>query len=110
LKSNSLRGGYLENLFVRNIDVGTVGQSVLSINLHYSGETGEHFPYVRNIYLEGVTVKECKGNPLYLRGLAERPMENIVIANCIFERVEQPSILENVGEVLLKNVSIYPNA
>ena len=35
LKSNSRRGDYLENLFVRNIEVGEVKESVLHIDLRY---------------------------------------------------------------------------
>ena len=70
LKSNSLRGGFLENLFVRNVEVGEVSEAVFSINLQYWGESGEFFPTVRNMVLENVTSQKSE-YPLYLVGLPE---------------------------------------
>ncbi len=52
LKSNSRRGGFLENLFVRNIEVGEVSHAVLTINLEYAKERGQDFPTVRNVQLK----------------------------------------------------------
>src|SRR5262249_34777933 len=40
LKSNSSRGGYLENLFVRNVKVGQVADAVVRINLNYDKDRG----------------------------------------------------------------------
>ena len=41
LKSNSLRGGYLENLYVRRVTVGQVADAVIRINLNYDRDRGE---------------------------------------------------------------------
>ncbi len=104
LKSNSLRGGFLENMYVRNIVVGEVSDAVLRINLEYSSETGEHFPLVRNILLENVISTKCR-RPLYLVGLQERPIENVVLRNCKFDGGKEPSIIEHVNELQLTNYS-----
>src|SRR6185503_928700 len=61
LKSNSLRGGYLENLFVKNVRVGQVKEAVVRINLQYDKDRGEHYPVVRNITIENVTAKKVAG-------------------------------------------------
>mgnify|MGYP002622119007 FL=1 len=104
LKSNSLRGGYLENLFVRNIEVGQVSEAIVSINLQYWNESGEHFPTVRNIYIDNVTAQKSK-YPLYLVGLPERPIESVYLRNCMFHHAAQPSVIEHVSQIYFENVS-----
>ncbi|HYO25189.1 MAG TPA: glycoside hydrolase family 28 protein [Lacipirellulaceae bacterium] len=107
LKSNSRRGGYLENLFVRNIEVGEVKEAVLHIDLRYMKETGDFNPTVRNIYLENVSSKKSE-HPLYLLGIEAAPIDNVVITNCRFENADKPSVLEFVDSLLLRNVT-QPN-
>jgi polygalacturonase len=104
LKSNMRRGGYLENMFVRNIEVGEVKEAVLHIDLRYFNETGEHKPTVRNIYLENVSSKKST-HPLFLLGIEQSPMENIIITNCRFENAERPSVIEYVDSLVLRNVT-----
>lgn len=63
IKTNTCRGGVVENIYARNITVGQCGESVLKINLDY-----EHneiccrgfLPTVRNINLENVTCQKSK--------------------------------------------------
>jgi polygalacturonase len=104
LKSNSLRGGFLENLFVRNIEVGEVKESVVHVNLRYEGGEGEFFPRVRNVYVSNVTAQKCR-YPLYLLGLPERPIENVVLENCTFTAAKEPSVIEHVDELVFRNVT-----
>ena len=104
LKSNSLRGGFLENLFVRNLEVGEVSEGVLSINLQYWNESGEFYPVVRNIVMENVTSQKSR-YPVYLVGLEEAPIESIYLKNCKFFNAQEPSVIEHVQEILLLNVS-----
>lgn len=104
LKSNSLRGGYLENMFVRNLEVGVVSDAVFRINLEYWGESGDFLPSVRNVFIEDVKSKKSK-YPMYLVGLPEYPIKNLHIRNCEFENASKPSIIEHVNDLTLENVS-----
>jgi polygalacturonase len=105
LKSNSLRGGYLENLFVRNIRIGEVKEAVLHIDLRYGGEAGEHPPLVQNVFLENVQSQKSDRS-LFLLGIPEQPMQNIVVRNSRFENVKEPSVIEHVEELTLQNVTL----
>lgn len=108
LKSNSMRGGFLENLYVRNIQVGQVSDAAIRINLLYDKDRGEHFPLVRNIHIENMTVGKCK-YALYLMGLEDQPIQNVVIENCIFRNAKKPSIVDNVDRVTLSGVRLLPD-
>lgn len=108
LKSNSMRGGYLENLFVRNVEVGQVSDAVVRINLFYGPDRGNQYPSVSNVYIENVTANRSK-YPFYLHGLESSPIRNVVIADCTFRNAAEPSIIENVDEITLKNFRLLPS-
>ena len=56
-KSNAVRGGVVENIFARNLTVGTVRDAALQIDFLYEeGAKGEHKPVVRNLIIENMTV------------------------------------------------------
>lgn len=109
LKSNSLRGGYLENMFVRNLQVGQVSDAVVRINLFYADEQGDHPPTVRNIYIQNVTSEKSEF-PFYFRGLEEQYIENVVIENCTFRDAERESVIDNVDLITLRNYRLAPKS
>lgn len=109
LKSNSLRGGYLENLFVRNLRVGQVSDAVVRINLYYADEEGDYPPTVRNVYVQNVTA-EKSNYPFYFRGLEDQYIENVVIENCTFRDAKNPSVIDNVDQITLKNYRLAPKS
>jgi polygalacturonase len=104
LKSNLLRGGYLENLYVRNIEVGEVKEAILHIDLEYMNEKGQFPPVVRNLFIENVTSKKSN-MPLYLVGIDGHPIQNVNISNCTFSNAKQASVFEHVGEIYMTNVT-----
>jgi rhamnogalacturonyl hydrolase YesR len=92
IKTNSCRGGVIENIFVKDIQVGQCGESVLKINLDY--EHNEvccrgYYPTVRNVLMEHVTCKRSKYG-VQIIGLEEGTyVEDITVRNCLFDGVQQ---------------------
>jgi polygalacturonase len=107
LKSNTKRGGYLENLYVRNVRVGQVADAVVRINLNYDRDRGDFPPKVRNIFIENVTSEKSKF-PLYFAGLDDSKIENVVLENCTFKNAQRASVIENVDTVTLRNFRLLP--
>jgi polygalacturonase len=107
LKSNSLRGGFLENLFVRDVRVGQVKEAVVRINLRYERGHGDHYPVVRNIRIENVT-SDKSGRPFYLVGLDKARIQNVLIENCTFKNAAKPSVFEQVDKIVLRNFRLLP--
>jgi polygalacturonase len=106
LKTNSVRGGFIENIFMRNVTVGQVADAVLSINLFYEeGNAGEFPPVVRNIEMINVACKKSR-YALYLRGYPQTPLRGIRLAQCSFENVSQSDVIENVEGLVLDNVTV----
>ena len=104
LKSNSRRGGYLRNMYVRNVEVGQVSDAVVRINLEYSGETGEFPPTVENVWIDNVTSQKSK-YPLYFVGLPDKPIKGVHLRNCTLSGAAEPSVIEHVEQIDLRNVA-----
>ena len=106
IKNNALRGGDLENIYARNINVGQVAHAGLSIDFFYEeGEAGGFTPIVRNVRIQNLTVQQTK-YALYLRGFKNAPIEDIQLIDCDFYYAEKPNVIENVKQMALENVRI----
>ncbi|MCD8482980.1 MAG: glycoside hydrolase family 28 protein [Verrucomicrobia bacterium] len=96
IKTNSYRGGFVENVYMRNVRVGQVADAIFRVNFLYEeGAGGPHLPTVRNIILENVTSGQSRF-PLYMVGFAESPIENVQIINSRFEGAQRPSVMHHV--------------
>ncbi len=110
IKSNSRRGGLVENVFVRNIKVGQVKESVLGIDLHYGvhgNQTGTFMPKVQNIFIENSSVKNGGLYGILAKGHKGYPINNIRFKEVTIEKVETDYSIENVEN--LKFINTYIN-
>jgi len=88
-KSNAVRGGTVENIFVRNVKVGTVGDAALQIDFVYEeGAKGPHKPVVRNLVIENLTVANAK-RVLDVQGFAGAEISRVRIHNSTFKGISQ---------------------
>lgn len=106
IKTNSFRGGIVENIFMRNVRIGEVKQAVLLVDFMYQeGDGGLFTPVVRNIRLENVTSLKSR-HALHLVGYERSPISGITITDCRFDGVEKGSVLEHVAGLKMERVSI----
>ena len=96
IKTNSCRGGIIENINMRNVKVGVCKESVLKINLDY--EHNEiccrgYYPTVRNVYMENVT-SESSQYGVQIIGLEEDTyVYDINVKNCQFNGVKDGNFM-----------------
>jgi len=106
IKTNSIRGGTIENIFVRNIEVGEVSEAVVKINFFYEeGDAGKFTPVVRNINIENVT-SEKSPYAIWIKAYDYSPVQNLNIENCTFKNVTNQNVIENVKNISMEDVII----
>jgi len=106
IKTNSLRGGVVENIYMRDVTVGVVSDAVVRIYFYYAeGDVGQYTPVVRNVYIENVSSKQSK-YALLLEGYERSPIANVQLKNCRFDGVKKSSIIKNVRDLNMKDVYI----
>ncbi len=110
IKTNSVRGGVLENIFVRNIAIGEVSEAILKIDFYYEeGDAGKYTPSVSNIVLENITSNKCS-YALWIKAYERSQIKKLVIRDSKFDNVENDNVLVSVDKLLLDNVIINNKA
>ena len=106
LKTNSVRGGIIERVFMRDVTVGQVKEAIVAIDFTYEeGDAGQFPPVVRNIEVRNVTSQKSNYG-LLLRGYPHAPVSDVRLRDCTFDNVARPDILENVQRINFSNVRI----
>jgi polygalacturonase len=106
IKTNSYRGGKIENINFRNTTVGEVAEAVIEVDYFYEeGQGGPFMPVVENIFVSNVTSKKSK-HGLFLHGYPNDPIRGLTVVNCKFDGAAQGNYLENVSLVNLKDVVV----
>jgi polygalacturonase len=106
IKTNSVRGGTIENVFLRNIKVGQVTDAILLVDLYYEeGDSGPYAPTIRNIHIAGIASKKSK-YALFARGYERAPIHDVYLENCAFDNVEKGNDLEHIDGLHATNVTI----
>lgn len=105
-KTNARRGGTIENVWFRNIEIGEVSDSVLQVDYYYdTGIEGTEKPLVRNINISNLTAKKAK-YALYLRAFPHAPAHDIRIADSVISGVANANVVENVEGLVMERVNI----
>jgi polygalacturonase len=106
IKTNSIRGGAIENVYFRNVKVGQVADAVMQIDYYYEeGDAGSFTPIVRNVDLKNIESNKSKF-AIWIRGYERSPAANITIEDCSFQNVAETNVLENVRNLSLINIKM----
>jgi polygalacturonase len=106
IKTNSLRGGIVENIFMRNVTVGEVSDAVIRIFFYYGeGDVGQYTPIVRNIFVKNITSQKSQ-YALFFEGYKRSPISNINLEQCYFKGVAKGNLLDHVVDLKMKDVYI----
>lgn len=105
-KTNSVRGGVIEHVYMRDISVGQVAEAVMTADFFYEeGDTGPYLPTLRDVEMRNVTVLKSR-YAFRLRGYARSPVTNVRVVDCTFDNVAEPDVLEGVSNLTLQNVRV----
>jgi polygalacturonase len=106
IKTNSVRGGYVENVFMREVKVGQVAEAVIKVDFFYEeGDAGAFAPVLRNVQVSNLTSSKS-AYAVWIRAYQHSPAKDILIENCMFSNVSKPSVVENVMNLRYVNVRV----
>lgn len=114
IKTNNCRGGIIENIYVRNVEVGECNEAVLKINLIYDQKeicNRAYAPIVRNVYLDNVTCNKSKYG-VFIDAYDDRcNVYNIEVKNSTFNGVQNGALLLNgqTADVRFTNLNLNGN-
>jgi polygalacturonase len=106
-KTNAMRGGTIENVFVRDVEIGETGSALDVDMLYEEGVAGGFTPVVRNVVIDRMTVRKA-GYAFFIRGLEASPVRGVTVRDSAFRGVTKGSRLEHVEDLVLRNVVLEP--
>ena len=113
IKTNSCRGGIIENINMRNIKVGVCQEAVVKINLDYEPKEiccRGNYPTVRNINVENVTSESSQYGVMIVALEEDTYVYDINIKNCRFNGVKDGNnITGKTKDVRFDNLFINGN-
>jgi polygalacturonase len=108
LKSNARRGGVIEGVHLRRIEVGHVSEALLTVDFLY--EDGPHGPFppvVRNIFFDHVTVRSSP-RLFFITGFAGATIDGIHVSHSTISGLTDPEVVEQAGRIELDEVELVP--
>jgi len=106
LKNNAMRGGVLEHIYMRDVQVGQLADAVLQVDFLYEeGANGDFPPVVRDVELLRVTSRKSD-YALYLRGYEKGTIDDVRVIDCTFDGVSKPDVVEHVTGLVRRNVTV----
>lgn len=109
IKTNTLRGGFVENVYVKNVQVGQVKEAVLKINTYYgtyANQEGVYMPTIKNIHLEDITVENGGKYGVLIKGRPESFVKNVTLTNVHIKGAKTDLSVENSEPITFKNTTI----
>ena len=98
IKTSSMRGGVVENVYMRNIEVGQVAEQVIRVNMFYE-DSGAYVPAVRNIEVKNMTVENGGKVGVLLEGYEQSPVTGVRLENVVIKSVKVPFKFSNVENI-----------
>jgi polygalacturonase len=105
IKTSSLRGGIVENIYLKDIKVGTYKEAAIRCNMFYENP-GDHMPIIRNITVENMVVEKGGKFGVLINAYEESPVENLKIINSTIDGVEIPVQADHTKNMTFDNVTI----
>jgi polygalacturonase len=106
LKTNSARGGYIHDVYLRDTTIGQVANQAVLIDFFYGEGPGHGFdPAVGGIHVDRLTVRDA-GQPWYLVGYPEDHITDVTLTRCDFQHADEEPVSQYVDGLILRDVTV----
>ncbi|MFC4006118.1 glycoside hydrolase family 28 protein [Nonomuraea purpurea] len=104
VKTNPDRGGYVRDVYFRDITVGQAADAVIEVALNYENKhTGPYFPDVGGIHVRRLRAGRAP-RAFNLIGNPDNPIKGVRVADSVFEEMAEADVVRDVTGFELRNV------
>lgn len=106
-KSNADRGGFIENVRVRHVQIGLSRAGVVRFETNYHSYRGGKAPTAyRDFVIEDVTCTNATNYAVFAEGTTEAPIRDVLLRNVTVAKAREPLFLRNATTLRLVNVLV----
>jgi polygalacturonase len=109
IKTNADRGGYIRNIFVKNIKLDEV-EDCLYITANYHGEGKGFQSDISNVHFSDISCNKASESGIVIQGFADKKIRNISLNNIEIKSAKNAISNENAENVLMTDVFIGKKA
>ena len=109
LKTNADRGGFIKNIFVRNIQLDEV-EDCLYITANYHGEGKGFQSEITNVSFSDISCNKASASGIVIQGFADKKIKNISLNNIEIKWAKNAISSTNAENVILNEVFIGEKA
>ncbi len=104
VKTNPNRGGFVENLYVKDCKFGEV-EDLFYVTSMYAGEglDDNHFSTIRNICVENLSCNKAREASIVLQGTAAKPVSGVSFSGVEIGEVKNALSMDNTEGVSFSN-------
>lgn len=109
LKTNADRGGFIKNIFVRNIELDQV-EDCLYITSNYHGEGKGFQSDISNVHFSNISCNRASESGIVIQGFSDKKIRNISLNNIEIKSAKNAISNQNAENVLMTDVFIGKRA
>ncbi len=106
-KSNLDRGGYIRNIYIRDITAGLVRSSLIKFDSDYKHESKYNFPTLfKGFTIENVKAGTVEGTAISITGFNDLPVQNVIIRGVDVKSAQISTNINNTQNINIINVTV----
>lgn len=105
LKSNPDRGGFIRNIFVKDVTFGKVEDCFYATS-YYHNEGEGHATKISDIYFENIKCQVATGNGIVLQGYPQQKITDIYFKNIEIDSVKNAVSMIDADHIVMSDVVI----
>ncbi|MFT3738710.1 MAG: glycoside hydrolase family 28 protein [Breznakibacter sp.] len=109
LKSNPDRGGFIKNIYVKNLQLGTV-EDCIYITSFYHNEGKGHATDIGQIYFENVACRRALAGGVVIQGFPEKKVRDIFFRRIAIDTVPNALSMTDAENIVMADVVIGQKA
>lgn len=109
LKTNADRGGFIKNVFVKNIQLDEV-EDCLYITANYHGEGKGYQSEISNVFFSDISCNKASASGIVIQGFADKKIKNISLNNIEIKSAKNAISSTNAENVIMNEVFIGEKA
>lgn len=108
-KTNADRGGYIKQIYARNIAFKEV-EDCLFVTSNYMSE-GSNFPSaISDAYFTNISCEKANDNGIVVQGFPTKKVKNLYFSNINIQTAKNPLTITNSENVFMNEINIGPKA
>lgn len=106
-KSNPDRGGFIEEIYMKNVVVTGSVAYAFEFTTDYKGWRGnQHYVKYKDFYFQDIYIEEAKDLSIRIHGTEKEPIQRVFFKNVSIRKSAAPVLLNHTKDVLLEQVKI----